>query len=276
MNEKPPATHSQLLDIAQRACMQAGAAVLDHYQAQDFTAYTKDDASPVTSADYLANEIIQNVLQRGTPNIPIMSEESALLPLKQRQDWARYWLIDPIDGTQEFIAGSGDFAVNIALIEQNTPILGCIYWPCQMTMYFARKGYGAYKSTPCGEQKISINRLLAPDTDALTLAVSRRQVPFWVKNKLDHSRRYESVALGSCSLKTCLIAEGKADFYVRVGETGEWDTGASQCILHEAGGRITALDFQPLSYNRREILTNPNFVAMGDPAVDWHSVIVTV
>lgn len=275
MNEKPPATPSELLDIAKRACMQAGAAVLDNYQAQDFTAYQKDDASPVTSADYLANEIIQSVLQRCTPDIPIMSEESALLPLQQRQNWSRYWLIDPIDGTQEFIAGSGDFAVNIALIEQNIPVLGCIYWPCQMTMYFATQGQGAYKSTPGGEQKISIKRLLAPDTDPLTLAISRRQAPSWVKNKLGKSRQYESIALGSCSLKTCLIAEGKADLYVRVGETGEWDTGASQCILHEAGGRITALDFQPLSYNRREILINPNFIAMGDPAVDWHSVIAT-
>lgn len=129
--------YQHLLTIAQDAAKRAGQAVLEIYDSGDFTEYSKDDESPVTSADYKANEIIMALLQQHTPDIPIMSEETEQLQLSDRAQWPRYWLIDPIDGTQEFIARSGDFAVNIALIENNEPVIGVIYWPAGESLYLS-------------------------------------------------------------------------------------------------------------------------------------------
>jgi len=136
-------SHSELLEIAKGAAIKAGKEVFVIYDKGNFEAYEKDDQTPVTSADYRANEIIMEILQQETPDIPIMSEEAPLPPLEERSQWQRYWLIDPIDGTQEFIARSGDFAVNIALIENNQPVIGVIYWPPGETLYFASEGQGA-------------------------------------------------------------------------------------------------------------------------------------
>ena len=269
----PTKDAQQLLEIAKRAAREAGKVVLQIYNSGEFTSYQKDDDSPVTSADYKANDIITGMLQRETPDIPIMSEESDNGALAQRKNWKRYWLIDPIDGTQEFIARSGDFAVNIALIEDNQPIMGVIYWPPGDTLYSALKGHGAYKESPLETKRIKVRELDDPKDGVVMIAISRRQAREKVMSNMSEHRTYQTLPAGSCSLKACFIAEGKADVFLRIGITGEWDTGASQCIVGEAGGTILAHDFEPLSYNQRESVSNPDFMVMGDQRVDWQSII---
>lgn len=263
----------QLLAIAKRAAVKAGKVVLKIYDSGNFTSFQKDDDSPVTTADYKANEVIMDILREETPDIPIMSEETDIGSLEERQTWRRYWLIDPIDGTQEFIARSGDFAVNIALIENNEPILGVIYWPTGETLYSAVKGHGAFKECPVENKQIYVRSLNAPDDDPVIIAISRRQPREKVISSLNENRVYQTLPAGSCSLKACFIAEGKADVFLRVGVTGEWDTGASQCIVVEAGGKILAHNFAPLSYNQRSSVINPDFFIMGDQNVNWQDVV---
>lgn len=264
---------SELLEIAKEAAIKAGVEVLQIYDKGDFEAYEKEDDSPVTSADYRANEIIMEMLSELTPNIPIMSEETPLAPLKERSNWTRYWLIDPIDGTQEFIARSGDFAVNIALIENNVPVIGVIYWPCGESLYFASQEQGAYKRCSRETKAIKVRDFNVPSEDVVMIAISRRQSREKIFQRLSDKRKYQTLPTGSCSLKACFIAEGSADVFMRLGQTGEWDTGASQCIIVEAGGAIKAADFSPLSYNERESVVNPDFIVLGDQRVDWDSII---
>ncbi|ESP91282.1 MULTISPECIES: 3'(2'),5'-bisphosphate nucleotidase CysQ [Pseudoalteromonas] len=238
----------------------AGKAIMAIYQQDDIGQQEKSDHTPVTAADLAANEVLLNGLQTLAPEIPVMSEETPIPPLEQRQSWQRYWLLDPMDGTGEFILESGDFAVNIALIEDNQPVLGVIHWPAKNVTYFATKGGGAFKRDKQQDEQIFVS---PPDT--LTLAVSRRQKIEAVSQYLNS--QFDTIALGSCSLKACIIAEGKADCFLRVGPTGEWDTGASQVIVEEAGGCITDAQFNPLTYNQRETTENPDFIVMGHP--DW-------
>lgn len=261
-----------LLKIAIDSAKLAGKEVLKHYKRGDFTSEIKEDNSPVTSADIAANDILMSTLHRLTPDIPVISEEVGALPLSRRQDWPRYWLLDPIDGTGEFIIGSGDFAVNVALVENGWPVIGVIHAPDHHLTYYAQKGVGAFKEHVKGTDKISI-----ADYDGkrkLRVAISRRQELHVIGQYLRPEFEYEYIALGSCSLKNCLIAEGGADCYLRVGPTGEWDTGASQCILEQAGGTILDGAFDSLSYNSRESLLNPDFLALGNDAIPWKDVII--
>ena len=262
-----------LLSVAKSAAKKAGEAVLEIYDSGEYEAYSKSDESPVTSADYKANEIIMAILQEQTPDIPIMSEEIEHCALAERADWERYWLIDPIDGTQEFIARSGDFAVNIALIEHNQPKIGVIFWPAGESIYYAIGGQGAFKESAVESKQIHVKKFTDPKEDPVVIAISRRQKRENVLKRLDNERTYQTLPAGSCSLKACFIAEGKADFFMRLGITGEWDTGASQCIVSEAGGRIVNKDFGPMSYNERESLENPNFMVLGDQSVDWQGLV---
>ncbi|GAA0343539.1 3'(2'),5'-bisphosphate nucleotidase CysQ [Bowmanella denitrificans] len=264
---------SRYLAIAKQAAREAGRVILKVYDSGDYQSFSKADESPVTSADYQANDIIQAMLKEQTPDIPIMSEEQNNGNLAQRQHWKRYWLIDPIDGTQEFVARSGDFAVNIALVEDNEPVVGVIYWPAGDSLYYASKNQGAFKETPKEDKRISVRKLDDPANGVVVIAISRRQSREKVMSSLNSSRVYQPLPLGSCSLKACFIAEGKADVFLRVGDTGEWDTGASQCIVTEAGGKVLAANFEPLTYNRRNSLTNPDFVVLGDPGVNWQDVV---
>ena len=269
----PDPDTQHLLNLAKRAAKEAGQVILEIYDSGDFKHYEKDDESPVTSADYKANDIITRILSEHTPDIPIMSEETDNGMLSDRSHWQRYWLIDPIDGTQEFIARSGDFAVNIALIENNEPVIGVIYWPPGETLYFASKGQGAFKESPSEHSTIAVRRLDDPHESVVLVAVSRRQSRDKVMSKMNDNRIYQTLPLGSCSLKACFIAEGKADVFLRIGVTGEWDTGASQCIVTEAGGKVLAADFSPLTYNQRDSLVNPDFIVIGDQNVDWQSIV---
>ncbi|WP_315900214.1 3'(2'),5'-bisphosphate nucleotidase CysQ [Ferrimonas balearica] len=249
----------------------AGLQIRSIYEAGQYQALTKSDNTPVTSADLAAHESIVAALKHLTPDTPILSEEDAEIPLSTRQSWAEYWLIDPLDGTQEFIAGSGEFAVNIALVRDHQPVLGVIYAPMSDICYYGAKGQGAFKR----EEGLSIpihSRDVGPE-DALKIAVSRRQRREAVMSRLDEKREYLLLPFGSASLKSCMVAEGKADCYLRLGPTGEWDTGASQCIVEEAGGKIVDTCYQPLSYNQRESLENPNYMVLGSQKLPWPEIL---
>lgn len=262
---------SRLLDPVKSAAREAGAELWQLYQSGDYQQQQKADASPVTSADLAANRIIIDRLSELTPTIPIISEESNLAPLSQRQDWPRYWLIDPMDGTQEFVARSGDFAVSIALVEHGWPALGVIYWPKEDVLYYASRGNGAFK-----QQRNLINRIRVNNHqagDKLKIAISRRQPLQPIVDLLQNNDGVEYIALGSCSLKSCLVAEGKADCYLRLGPTGEWDTGAVHVIVEEAGGKILDSEFTALSYNQRDTLANPDFMVMGQASMPWPQLI---
>ena len=270
----PPDHLTQLLELAKSTAITAGKEVLKIYDSGHYDSYAKDDESPVTSADYIANEIIIEALNKHQTDIPIMSEETNNGDLEARKNWPQYWLIDPIDGTQEFIAGSGDFAINIALVMHNQPVIGVIYWPVGDTLYFAAQGRGAFKEANGETQPIHVRTFNDPQNDDVIIAISRRQSEARLLSKMSKQRNYETKPLGSCSLKSCFIAEGKADIYLRLGVTGEWDTGAPQCIVTEAGGKILAANFEPLTYNQRQTLTNPDFVVLGDQRVDWRSIVL--
>ncbi|CAM4264766.1 3'(2'),5'-bisphosphate nucleotidase CysQ [Pseudoalteromonas byunsanensis] len=256
----------QLLEPCISLAIRAGEAIMDIYQNEDIGTQEKSDHTPVTAADLASNEVLMAGLKAIAPDIPIMSEETPIPALSLRENWQRYWLLDPMDGTGEFILQSGDFAVNIALVENNKPVLGVIYWPSKQTTYYAAKGHGAFKRTPQTQEQIFVAK-----PQNLTLAVSRRQKLEAVSQYLNS--QFDTVALGSCSLKACMIAEGKADCFLRVGPTGEWDTGASQVIVEEAGGCITDAEFNPLTYNQREITENPDFIVMGHPDWQWQKLI---
>ncbi|NTS76538.1 3'(2'),5'-bisphosphate nucleotidase CysQ [Catenovulum sp. SM1970] len=262
----------ELLDEVKAIARRAGRAILDIYEQGDFELYQKDDESPVTTADYAANEVLIAGLKALNPHIPIISEETPAVNLNLRQHWDSFWLLDPMDGTQEFVSRSGDFAVNIALVNKAWPVMGVIYWPVKDVLYYAVEGEGAFKETADGSKQIFV-RKRNQDTK-LKIAVSRVQKKeTTTKHLFDSVKEYEFVPLGSCSLKSCIIAEGKADCYLRTGPTGEWDTGASHCIIEEAGGRILDSEFNALSYNQRTSFSNPDFMVLGNEQWPWREII---
>ena len=238
----------------------AGERIVDVYE-QGFDVSTKADDTPLTTADIDAHHIIVDGLCELDLNIPVLSEESSGIPFSERNDWKTYWLVDPLDGTREFIKRNGEFTVNIGLIEDGAPIIGVVYAPVMKTAYYAATGLGAWKQND-GEKAIQIHVRKAP-RDKVTVARSRSPVtgPNMQKflNKLGN---YDEVAMGS-ALKSCLVAEGVADVYARLGPTSEWDTGAAQCIVNEAGGKITDIRMRELRYNTRESLINPHFLVFG-------------
>ncbi|TKB47663.1 3'(2'),5'-bisphosphate nucleotidase CysQ [Ferrimonas sediminicola] len=263
---------STLLEPAIEIARQAGERIREIYEEGQFQEIIKSDNTPVTTADLAAHDLIVSALTRLAPEIPILSEEDADIPLSERRRWRRYWLIDPLDGTQEFIAGSGDFAVNIALVENHKPIMGVVYAPISRVCYFAIQGRGAFKRSDGRDTRIH-TRDGSEAKREMVIAVSRRQQLEAVTQLLESGRNYRFIPFGSASLKSCMVAEGEADLYLRLGPTGEWDTGASQCIVEQAGGRILDIDLNPLSYNQRESLENPNYLVLGAPELPWNSIL---
>lgn len=261
----------ELLLIAIESAKKAGVEVSKHYKQGDYTSEMKDDNSPVTSADIAANDVLMRELKARTPDIPIISEEVGVLPLKERCQWSMYWLLDPIDGTGEFILGSGDFAVNVALVENGWPSIGVIHAPDKNVTYYAQKGVGSFKETDTGTTQLEVAEYNFDRP--IKVAVSLRQKLELMGQYLNPEFEYEYVPLGSCSLKNGIVAEGLADCYLRIGPTGEWDTGASHCILEQAGGSIIDSEFIPLSYNKRESLMNPDFMSLGSADIPWNNII---
>ncbi|WP_374012131.1 3'(2'),5'-bisphosphate nucleotidase CysQ [Pseudoxanthomonas koreensis] len=244
---------------------QAGAAIMDVYAA-GFEVAHKEDASPLTAADLAAHRIIVDGLQRLTPDLPVLSEESAHVPWDTRRHWSTYWLVDPLDGTREFIKRNGEFTVNIALVHQGAPVLGVVQAPVGGQVWHAVRGENAYRRDGQRDEPLQVR---APATAPLRVAASRSHRDARTQAVLDRMGEIEEVALGS-SLKFCRIAEGGLDVYPRFGPTSEWDTAAAQCVLHAAGGVLLATATgKPFRYNRRESLLNGDFIALGDPDLRW-------
>ena len=244
----------------------AAAAILPIYHS-DFAVQSKADASPVTAADLAAQRVILAALASLEPTLPVISEEARVADWTRRRGWSRYWLVDPLDGTREFVKRNGEFTVNIALIEDHRSILGVVLAPVSGELYVAAHGAGAWMQVQLDApwQRVSTRPLACP----AMLAGSRSHgiLSAAALNSLlgaDHQR----LAMGS-SLKFCLLARGVADVYLRLGATSEWDTGAAQCVLEEAGGALLDLQGGSLAYNAKESLLNPEFIAVGDPTVDW-------
>ncbi len=245
----------------------AGAAIMQVY-ANGFDVVQKADDSPVTSADLAAHRLIVQGLAQLTPEVPVLSEESAQLPWEARRQWQRYWLVDPLDGTREFIKRNGEFSVNIALIEDGLPVFGVVQAPVTGVVWHATRGASAYRRADGQQQRIQTR---VPPTAPLRVAASRSHRGPRTEELLSRMGDIELVAQGS-SLKFCRIAEGSLDVYPRLGPTSEWDTAAGQCVLEAAGGVLLAADTgEPFHYNRRARLLNGDFVALGDPALPWQT-----
>jgi len=257
----PPLPLDQLIDLAQRA----GSAIMQVY-GTDFTVQEKADNSPLTEADMAAHRLIVSELERRTPNIPVLSEESASIPFETRRQWRRYWLIDPLDGTREFVKRNGEFSVNIALIADHQPVLGVIHAPVTGLTYYGQPGKGAFRRERKGAtMAIQVQRR---HRSPIQVAGSRSHAGHRLKRFLHNLEPHRIIRMGS-ALKSCLVAEGTADIYPRLGPTSEWDTAAAQAIVEAAGGRITGTDMAPLRYNTKASLLNPSFFVFGDTSVDW-------
>ncbi|MBY6199075.1 3'(2'),5'-bisphosphate nucleotidase CysQ [Vibrio hangzhouensis] len=252
----------------------AGQVILDIYENKQYESFTKDDATPVTSADLASHKLICEKLSQLTPDIPVLSEEAADISLAQRSQWNEYWLVDPLDGTQEFIARSGDFATIIALVRNHKPIMGVVYAPVSGVTYYAYENKGAWKIPDLDESlRIKVLTHEKPN-QSIAIAISRRQNINRITERMSTAWNYDLVPLGSAALKACLVAEGAVDCYLRLGPTGEWDTAATQCIVEEAGGLILSTELKPLSYNQRETLENPNFIVLGDQSLPWEQILI--
>jgi 3'(2'), 5'-bisphosphate nucleotidase len=243
----------------------AAAAILEVY-ATDFAVQRKDDASPLTLADLRAHELIVAGLARLTPPLPVLSEESSDIDSVQRLQWPAHWLVDPLDGTREFLARNGEFTVNIGLIAGHAPVLGVVCVPVSGVAFWGIPGLGAWRVAADGrERQIHVQR---PAATPLRIVGSRSHRGDSLDALLGRIGAHELVAIGS-SLKFCLLAEGRADFYPRLGPTSEWDTAAADAILRAAGGRVMTLQGEDLRYNTRADLLNPRFLACADPERDW-------
>lgn len=243
-----------MLEDVIKIARHAGDAIMRVYESDDFDVQQKGDESPLTKADLAAHNVICDGLKALAMQYPIISEESSDINWEQRKHWQRYWLVDPLDGTKEFIKRNGEFTVNIALIENGEPILGVVYAPVLDAMYIGESNKG---SSLNGE----IIRVKQNEPETLRIVGSRSHASQETTDWLEQlGKPYEIVAMGS-SLKICLVAEGKADIYPRLGPTCEWDTGAAHAVLNGAGGTITTVDGEPLRYNQKAEYLNPFFVA---------------
>ena len=258
----PPEPARQIGAIARAAA----AAILQVYHG-DFTVQTKGDDSPLTAADLAAQRVIVAGLATLQEQLPVLSEEAKALPWSERRHWARYWLVDPLDGTREFVKRNGEFTVNIALIDDHRSVLGVVLASVTGELYVAAEGQGAWLQERDGGPWRRIRTRPLGDPPRVVGSRSHGGAQGGLLEQLTGSD-YEHVPLGS-SLKFCLIARGEADIYLRLGLTSEWDTAAAQCVLDEAGGAVLDLAGQPFRYNRGESLLNPEFVAIGDLSIDW-------
>lgn len=249
---------------------EAGQAINRIYAGTDLGVETKADQSPLTAADRAAHDVIAAGLARLTPGIPLWSEESAGIDWPMRRGWPEFWLVDPLDGTREFIKRNGEFTVNIALVRQHQPVLGVVHAPVLDRDYYGHAGGRAFRSDGGGSgQAIGVR---IPARAPVRVAGSRSHRGASLDAILGRLGEHTLVSMGS-SLKFCLVAEGEADFYPRLGPTSEWDTAAAQAVVEAAGGAVTDLSGQPLRYNTGPEVLNPFFIARGDPARDWLALV---
>ena len=266
---------SEYLDLMTDLARKAGAEILGVYRDEDFGIETKDDSSPLTRADLAAHRVIVDGLAEAAPDVPVLSEESANVSWEERKSWDRYFLVDPLDGTKEFISRNGEFTVNIAYVEHGVPVAGVVYVPVKNVLYRADQADGlATVTRDDRELPIRIRRIR--EDEPLVIVASRRHGGDALENCLAVLDEYfpavETTNMGS-SLKLCLIAEGKADLYPRLAPTSEWDTAAAQAIVEAAGGRVVDIELNTLRYNSKADLLNPYFYVLADTQFDWLSVL---
>jgi len=243
---------------------QAGSAIMEVYRTE-FDIYTKEDIrkdeiyiSPITQADMRANTIITEGLEKLIPDVPVLSEEGQNIPFNERSKWDSYWLVDPLDGTKEFVNNNDEFTVNIALIENNQPVFGVVYAPALKKLYFGSSEKGSFKLNE-GDiiTPISVNSQV---TNPVQIAVSRSHPSVKMDSFISQFDKYDLHPMGS-SLKICSVSDGTVHFYPRLGPTMEWDTAASHAIIRAAGGELINIETnQPLEYNKKDLL-NPEFIA---------------
>lgn len=247
---------------------QAGEAIVEIYEGVDPQITYKADASPLTAADVASHEVLSAGLRALDDKIPVLSEEGAEIPHSERRSWRRFWSVDPLDGTKEFIKKNGEFTVNIALIENGEPILGVVHAPVLDRTYFGARGLGAWRREG-GDDNGSELVLEASGTsdDELVVVASRSHAGKHQKAFLEVLPAHRLVSMGS-SLKLCLVAEGAADIYPRLGPTMEWDTAAAHGVVAAAGGQVLDWAGRPLAYNKENLL-NPYFVVLGQRSLPW-------
>jgi 3'(2'), 5'-bisphosphate nucleotidase len=271
------------LDSVIRIAREAGAAILEIYAKEDFGIEIKADDSPLTRADLAAHEIIMSGLSSLAPGIPVLSEESDEIPYDVRKKWSRYYLVDPLDGTKEFISRNGEFTVNIALIEQGVPVLGVVFVPVKDVTYAGQQldTKVAFVERDGSRLPISTRNLSGRlrNQEPLMIVASRRHGGDALQRCLDVLRksfnRVELTNMGS-SLKLCLVAEGKADLYPRLAPTSEWDTAAAQAVVEAAGGSVVDTALRPLRYNSKESILNPFFYVIGDKSFAWQGLLKAI
>ncbi len=262
-----------VIDISRQAAM----AIMDVYEGEDFGVEHKSDNSPLTKADLASHRKIVDGLKKLTPDWPILSEESAEIGWETRKNWQRYWLVDPLDGTKEFIKRNGEFTVNIALIENHRSILSVVLAPVLATVWFAAEAFGSRRAQ-MKDLSAHINTLdqlgskpihtRKPTPENPVIVASRSHVNEALQAYLDKLPEHQRLACGS-SLKFCRVAEGSADLYPRLGPTSEWDTAAAQCVVEQAGGQVLVAGGEPLAYNQKESILNPEFLVVADPNQKW-------
>ncbi len=255
----------------------AGRQVLAIYE-RDFEVETKGDQSPLTEADMASHHALVALLQAATPEVPILSEESGEIPFETRQGWDRYWLIDPLDGTKEFIKKNGEFTLNVALIEDGVPVFGIVHAPAVGeeggTTWIGQQGQGAWKQETTGSlEAISVRSLPDVEQDAWKIVGSRSHGSDEFEAFCSRLPDHERVSMGS-SLKLCLVAEGAADLYPRLAPTCEWDTAAAQAVVTAAGGEVlNAHTLAPLRCNQQDSVLNPLFIVCGQRDARWEQAL---
>lgn len=241
-----------------RITREAGQAIMAIYSQDDLGVKSKEDNSPVTLADMAAHQCIEQGLNALSLQLPVLSEESGNITWEERSQWRDYWLVDPLDGTKEFIKRNGEFTVNIALIRQGVPVLGVVYAPATEHLYYGCKGEGAWFEKPdSAPQSLSLDPEFSPQ--CWRIVGSRSHGAERMEAFTAVLPEYRNVPMGS-SLKFCLVAADESDLYVRFGPTCEWDTAAAQAVVEQAGGQVLDTELKPLRYNTKESLLNPEFV----------------
>ncbi|MEO0421095.1 MAG: 3'(2'),5'-bisphosphate nucleotidase CysQ [Pseudomonadota bacterium] len=255
----------EVVAIARRA----GRRILEIYNSADFDVEKKDDDSPLTAADLASHRAIMEGLAELTPQFPVLSEESKKEDVEARRTWETLWVVDPLDGTKEFIKRNDEFTVNIALVHGNRPVLGVVHVPALGAGidYFGADGLGAFKSEGDEHRSIQVTK---PSQQPVRVVGSRSHRGALLDGYLEALGEHEIIAMGS-SLKFCIVAEGGADIYPRLGPTSEWDTAAAQAVVEAAGGRVVNTSGEPLTYNARDEILNPHFLVYGDGDRDWTS-----
>ena len=258
----------EILEQVLQIAIRAGREILDVY-GDEFGVDYKGDGSPLTIADRRAHDLIEKELGEMDLQIPVLSEESSSEAFENRSGWDRFWLVDPLDGTKEFVKRNGEFTVNIALIEGSQPVMGVVHTPVMNVSHFGTRGVGAYKSSGSNPaEPINVRDL---QQNQVTMVASRShsgvEVEQFRRNVEQGLGEVDITSMGS-SLKICLVAEGSADIYPRLGPTSEWDTAAAHAVLAAAGGKLVDTGGEALRYNKPDIL-NPWFLACGGANVDW-------